>query len=308
MAARQHAPAPAKHDQARIIAPADLGSEQTATQDLPTSTLNNAVARRASPSPDILALQRTLGNRGVQRFVSSLVQREPDIPGYGLSTNFGEYWIVPDDTQKCYDVIGEQITETEFADLQATWNAIDSGSGSLQISEKDDNGKSHGGFRDKILLQLGKLLSHPAGRKLVTGLVNGSQTVTILPTARRSIAAARRGAGAEENADGTAGAGSSTSIRIDADLKDTDAVAFDKDGKQIFSPVFIILGHELIHAQHNAAGRNRTSQPAVTNPAFDNREEEETIETGSLTENDLRSENNIPRRFGHRGRDTRPRR
>jgi len=225
-------------------------------------------------------------------------------PGRGICTEFGDYWIVPDETQQCYNVVGEQITESDFAKLENTWNALKSGSGNIKISETDSAGNAHNGFKDKIVTQFGKLLSKPQGRGLVIGLVNGSQTVTIRPTSARSVALATRGAGSLENADGTAGAGGTTTIEIDADLGDKDVVAYDAAGKEIASPVFVILGHELIHAQHNAAGQNRRNLPA-SDPAYSNKEEEETIATGSLTENDLRSEHGIDKRHGHRGRDTR---
>ena len=92
---------------------------------------------------------------------------------------------------------------------------------------------------------------------------------------------------------------------MDADLRDDSVVAYDSAGKEIAAPVFEVLGHELIHAQHNAAGRNRRSQ-AATEAAYGNREEEETISTGAVTENMLRGEHGLAgSRFGHGGRDTR---
>ncbi|HLP89366.1 MAG TPA: M91 family zinc metallopeptidase [Nostocaceae cyanobacterium] len=81
---------------------------------------------------------------------------------------------------------------------------------------------------------------------------------------------------------------------------------YDSDGKEISFPVFILLGHELIHARHNAAGHSRLHLPA-TDSNYTNSEEEKTIATGSLTENDLRTEHKLPLRYGHQGRDTRPR-
>jgi hypothetical protein len=130
--------------------------------------------------------------------------------------------------------------------------------------------------------------------------------VTIGPTSSRKIASATRGAGSLENADGTAGAGGSTTIRFDADLTDTSVVAFDAAGHELAAPIWSILGHELIHAEHNAAGRNRRNLAPRTSAAYGNREEEETIATGSgVTENALRSEHGLPARFGHGARDKR---
>jgi hypothetical protein len=238
--------------------------------------------------------------------VQTKIQRQDagKIPGYGICTEFGDYWVVPDDTQMSYNVEGEQITESEFTELQKAWDALKSGSGNIQITETDSAGNDHGGFKDKILEQFGKLLSRPTGRRLVIGLVNESKTVTIRPTSTRRVASASRGSGSLENADGTAGTGGTSTIEIDADLGDDDVKAYDAEGNEIASPVFIILGHELIHAQHNAAGRNRRNL-AASDGAYSNKEEEETIATGSLTENDLRHEHDIDERHGHAGRDTR---
>ena len=91
-----------------------------------------------------LPLQRTVGNRGVQRIMARgsanandtqqeqvtqntsglVLQRNGDKPatvtppGRGISTAFGTYWIVPDLTDQSYQVEGEQITESDFAKLE----------------------------------------------------------------------------------------------------------------------------------------------------------------------------------------------
>lgn len=235
---------------------------------------------------------------------ASAIQRvEGDkTPGRGKCTDFGDYWIVPDDTKVCYvGVVGEQITESEFAKLEAAYTSIKDGSGQIVVSEKDDKGGDHAGFKTKTVGQLAKLMSKPLGRKLILALLAGGQKVTIQPTSSMKIASAKRGAGSEENADGTAGAGGTTTIQIDADLADDKVLAFDKAGKEIASPVFLILGHELIHAKHNQEGRNKRSQ-APTDAAFGNKEEEETISTGTLTENGLRAEHGLGERHGHNGK------
>src|SRR4051812_29787146 len=149
--------------------------------------------------------------------------------GRGLCTDFGDYWIVPDGTTSVAPgVVGEQITETEFAALQAVWTKLKDASGSVKIVESDDKGGEHKGFQAKTLLSFGQLLSKPQGRAMVTGLVNGSQIVTIGPTSKKSFGVAEFKPGASEKADGSAGAGSGTTIRLDDDLKDDTIVAFDK--------------------------------------------------------------------------------
>ena len=247
------------------------------------------------------------GNRALAR---ALLQREDTVteapPGRGVSTDFGDYWVVPDDTDQSYpDVIGEQITETEFAALEQAWDKLKDGKGQVVISERDWNGVDHPGFKAKMLLACGQLMSRPLGRDLMVGLINGGQLVTIQPTEKRMIAAARRGPGTEEKADGTAGPGGTTTIRFDDDFDDKRVEVFDKAGKQIAEPLFIALGHELVHAKHNAEGRNRRNL-ASTDPAYPNREEQETIEGGGLSENTLRAEHGLPARHGHRLKDLRP--
>ena len=280
----------------------------------PAAGMSNAQLARMSDADRRLALSsRGAGNHRLAR--QRLIQRDDppaaaataSPPGRGVSTPYGEYWVVPDTTDQSYaDVVGEQITETEFAALEAIWTKLNDGSGSVQITEADDKGGDHKGFKAKILGCFGQLLSMPRGRALVAGLVNGSQVVTIGPTSSRKIASATRGAGSLENADGSAGTGGTTTIRFDADLTDTSVVAFDATGKELAAPIWSILGHELIHAEHNAAGRNRRNLAPQTSAAYGNREEEETIATGSgVTENDLRAEHGLPNRFGHGGRDTR---
>jgi hypothetical protein len=229
-------------------------------------------------------------------------------PGRSAITEYGQFWVVPDDTKVCYvNIPGEQLTETEFASLESTWNAIKGGTGKLSITEADKTGTDHPGFKMMVQGQLAKLMSKPVGRRLLATIVNGSQQVTIRPSDSQIYGGAnaiRGGAGTLENTDGTAGTGGTTIIQIDANLTDSDAVVFDSAGNEISLPVFITLGHELIHAKHNAEGRNRRNL-AATNSDYSNREEEETIATGDMTENDLRTEHGLTLRNGHGGRDTR---
>ncbi|MBT3219955.1 MAG: hypothetical protein HN348_12770 [Proteobacteria bacterium] len=71
---------------------------------------------------------------------------------------------------------------------------------------------------------------------------------------------------------------------------------------------FFILGHELIHAKHAAEG-TYTKNDTATERGYKNLEEQRTIATGKINENQLRREHNQGQRSGHSGRDTRfPRR
>jgi hypothetical protein len=262
-----------------------------------TTGERQAIAARMAP---------LVGNRSM----TAMLMRQPPTtaapPGRGLSTEFGDYWVVPDSTSVSLpDVVGEQITETEFAALQLAWDTLRAGSGAIKIEETDTSGTAHAGFKDMIMGLFGTLMSRPAGRGMVVRLINGSQTVTIKPTPRRMIGSASRGAGSVQNPDGTAGAGGTSTIMLDDDLRDDSLTVSDASGAPIPAPVWSVLGHELIHAEHNAAGRNRRNLPS-TDAAYPNREEQETIETGSLSEGTLRQEHGLPGRHGHGVTDTRP--
>jgi len=229
----------------------------------------------------------------------------PTPVGHAEATDFGTYWVVPDGTAPQTGITGEQITETAFKAVQGVWTKLKDGSGQIKIRETGEDGTAYAGFKDKMLTQFGKLLSKSIGRELVTGLVSAGHTVTILPSGPRTIAGAKRGPGSVENADGTANTGGDSTIMIEAGLKDTDIVCRDPAGNVISSPIFLILGHELIHAVHNDAGRNHRNKTA-TDASYSNLEEEETIATGAgITENKIRGEHGLGVRKGHGGTDTR---
>ena len=247
---------------------------------------------------------------------SHAIQRNGDEPAKGPApagpigkaevTDFGTYWVVPDGTGPQAGVVGEQITQTDFDALKTVWTKIKDGTGQIKITETGDDGTKYAGFKAMILTQFGKLLSKPVGRGVVTSLVSAGHTVTIVPSGPRTVGGARRGAGSVEKADGSSGGGGDSTILIEAGLKDSDIVCFDPAGKQISAPIFLILGHELIHAQHNDAGHNHREKTATDRAAYPNAEEEETIATGGgATENKLRGEHGLGVRKGHAIKDTR---
>lgn len=226
--------------------------------------------------------------------------------GRAEATDFGTYWVVPDGTGPQAGVTGEQIAEANFTALKEVWAKVKDGTGQIKITETGDDGTVYAGFKAKILTQFGKLLSKPVGRGVVTSLISAGHTVTIVPSGARTIGGARRGAGSVEKPDGTANTGGDSTILIEAGLTDTDIVCFDPAGNRISAPIFLILGHELIHATHNDAGRNHREKAATDGAAYPNLEEEETIATGGgATENKLRGEHGLGVRKGHRLTDTR---
>jgi hypothetical protein len=103
---------------------------------------------------------------------------------------------------------------------------------------------------------------------------------------------------------GKKGAGDDSFIDLDAGVGDGDVKVHDAAGNDISDPVYIFLGHEMIHARHIAAGEADLGAPA--DASYDLKEEEITIATGGLTENDLRDEHGLTKRHDHSATDARP--
>jgi len=262
---------------------------------------NGNVAQRGSYAGLGNAFQAELIGRKGAKGVTN------DIPGHSDVTDFGSFWVVPDDTDVCYaGVQGEQITESEFAALKKTWDAITAGTGSIVISETDEAGNAHAGFRAKVLDYLGKLMSAANGRTLVTSMVNSSHKLTIQPSNGQLLGggAASTTTDGLVGTDGKKGSGADATIELDPDLNDDTVVVNDKDGNEISDPAYIVLGHEMIHAQHDAEGTNQ-KHFAPTDASYGDLEEEQTIATGDMSENALRDDAGLPHRSGHGGRDTR---
>ena len=252
------------------------------------------------------------------------VQRKPGDPpkpapppkpvGTNKKTEFGEYWVVPDGTKPADAKVGQKgelIEQTKFTALDSAWTKVKDGTGKLKITETDKNGGAHAGFKAATLPRIGMLMSKPKGRELVTGLVNGAKTCTIRPSPGKVFAGAQTsaaggfGAGAPGVRNGAAkGAGDDSFIDLDPNVGDGDVKVHDAAGNDIADPVYIFLGHEMIHARHIAAGEADLGAPA--DASYDLKEEEITISTGALTENDLRAEHGLTKRKDHSATDARP--
>lgn len=226
-------------------------------------------------------------------------------------TDFGEYWVIPDDSdprQCIFDSKGEIVAEKEFTTAAKVWKGVQDGTGRVKIVETDLLKKETAGFKAMILTKIAMLMTKSTGRSLLLGLAAGGYDVTIRPSRKKINGggqATRGSEGSLEKKGGEAGLGSTTMIEIDPTCSDTDNLVHDKDGNEIADPVFIFLGHELIHARHNQAGRNRTNQTAK-NSKYTNAEEEQTIAAGDgMSENLLRAEHGLTARAGHSGRDVR---
>ncbi len=212
--------------------------------------------------------------------------------------------------------VSESLLEDEVvaARIEEIKDAIRDGTGNILIDASSLDDGSYPGpfiaaaFRQRMINCLDTLMTRPAGLEIIMQIMDDTETVTITAD-ETSLASAARTNDALERDDGTAGPGCNTTINIHPDLDDDDLVLFDSNGNDIPAPLWLILGHELIHAAHNSAGRNvrsdesGTTRPPVTSPDYGNLEEEQTITTGDLTENDLREQFDIAGpRHGHGGR------
>jgi hypothetical protein len=134
-----------------------------------------------------------------------------------------------------------------------------------------------------------------------------AQAVLRIGDLRESDAAASASAVDGHDADiGGTGRGSDSRIAVREGTRDTDDAVRDRWGSSIPAPAFIQYGHELVHALHN---RNATASSGVDfgrykGTVWTSREEHQTIESlvpGALSENLLRDEHGITRRYGHAG-------
>ncbi|MDS0133305.1 MULTISPECIES: M91 family zinc metallopeptidase [unclassified Amycolatopsis] len=276
---------------------------RAATRAMPTPSIAAPCdPRGALTAGSALALQRQAGNHAL---TGLLVQRQSAparAAGRRVTTPFGRFVVVDRDARG-----DDRITRAELDAATRTWSAITSGQSPLTISDTQTFGRTYPGFRERVLAALAALMSRRHGRRLVVELAAGSHRVRIEP----SEAVALLQDGGETQALDQAGAhnphtGSDVVIRLDPAWSAVHVL--DAHGAALTVPDVVRVGHELIHARHDIAGTNASTRPAA-DPAYDNREEENTIETGDLTENQLREEHHVdarpgqpaPRRHGHHG-------
>jgi hypothetical protein len=273
-----------------------------------SSGKSNSPAENSAPEADggdarmKLAMQR----RAVQRKAQNGdgdgqgEEKQPQQPvGYQASMAFGDYWVLPDDYKGAPPKADQQIIrESELNRTQKVWGELNGNSGKIKISEGDRDGKQYPGFKATLLLRLANLLSQPKGRELVTGLVEGGQMVVIRPSQKHH----EGGADTEGSGDGKSPEG--CYVEMDPDVNDDTLKVFDNSGAEIQEPAFMTLGHELIHARHLAAGKAEWGEQP-SDASYGDKEEEDTIAEGDLTENDLRAEHDMPSRHGHTGEDSR---
>jgi hypothetical protein len=183
---------------------------------------------------------------------------------------------------------------------EATYHQIEAGSGRIRITENSSSGTAFPGFREKILKAIQRLLTVTTGRQLINNLESGGHDVTIQPDpAVRANANSTATTNDALRSGTTPGTGATSTLSIDPNQSNRTQRAFDRDGNPISFPFFINLGHELIHAMHNQRGENDQTNGAPSDPAYDDREEEQTIDGPGISENALRRQFGFRRRFGH---------
>ncbi len=228
--------------------------KRTETKRAPKTPVGLQLAG-ASPQ-EMLQMQRLLGNRQT----SALIQREASSPqGQAKKTEFGEYWIVPDNTTESYEADGEQIAETTFRQVEEMWNAFKDDSGQIVIDEKDAAGVAHNGFKAQVLERLGMLISGPVGRALLLRLMyEEMDTVTIRPMLTQQ----------EVDEETITPVETDLVIELDPELKDERILAHEANGRPLTEPAYGILGYELLFAENHIDGSNKWAIPP-TDPAFE---------------------------------------
>ena len=159
--------------------------------------------------------------------------------------------ILPDGTQGAVNECW--IHETEIVRYTALYNAIEANSGTIKIFELSGtlNGQTDRefpGFRDKILAAIRKLMAGPKGRQIIEALMSNSHPVEIRPYVGDSPAKSTD-KGMTPDATGVG-----STVYVQPGLTDQSVTVFDASGKPLASPVFIALGHELIHSRHYQLG------------------------------------------------------
>lgn len=139
-------------------------------------------------------------------------------------------------------------------------------------------------FRKDTSASLDRLKATPTGAKIISGLSSSGKTVTLEETTKANGSCRRLSDEANRQADGKPGKGSDS------------AVSFNPSFTPHGMPNELVLGHELIHATHNAQGVRETAlTKGVKNAELQTVGLPPFPEKG-LTENSLRADLKLPKR------------
>jgi hypothetical protein len=208
----------------------------------------------------------------------------------------------------------DKLSDKEDARLQEMWANLRDGKGKVRLpsppADGDDKKKAElEQLRAETLANFARLLGSEGGRSLVDKLNKGAHPVTFVvgAAARCELTDAAYGASGpakgvtEEDALKKAkGTGSGSIIHLPLGAKDSDVALRTKEGNALFSPRFLAMGHELIHALHNSHGSSRTNLRMTADEKWGDMEEYQTIIKGKLSEQVLRNQYGLSaERFGH---------
>jgi uncharacterized Zn-binding protein involved in type VI secretion len=142
-------------------------------------------------------------------------------------------------------------------------------------------------FRKETKAALDRLNNTPTGKALIESIGKSGKTVTIEETKANNGYCKPDSGDANKNPDGSSGKGSDSTVKFNPDFKPGGLPNED------------VLGHELIHANHNAYGERETGKTGGVKD-----EELKTVglppfpEKG-LTENSLRKDLGLPKRTSY---------
>jgi hypothetical protein len=230
-------------------------------------------------------------------------------------------------------------TVEEWIEANEDWNGVLENKRGIRI-EKGSSPE----FRNETYANIAKLLSRQNGRKLVHSLLSAGNALEIrtpdpevidrmrkyligqgdspeavekaLVKEYGGMAGPERGKGnlhgvkkGPKGLERNSGLRSTMSMRTG--LKDSESTSVDRHGKLIFSPNFIELGHEMIHALQNIRGANvkDVNEKAYAGSSWENMSEhsvitgtdlmKELLDTEYMTENLLREDHGLGVRHGH---------
>lgn len=238
------------------------------------------------------------------------------------------------------DEIATYVQDDKKPLVQAYWQKIVNGTGKILISETDHlpgmvTTKVVAGFRNEALQALARLLRQPTGLTLIGQIMDGGKKTTIVPLTdqnTRHVSTLKGGSKIEnmpaiavpdfsDSADyqeahrranykrlppmistgenqAVPGEGIDTFVLMKPGFQDAELYT----DKNLVTPVFIALGHELVHAKHNATGTAMGTPPQVLTIYWNyEKEETHTIKDDETSENRLRADYGLGRRETHEG-------
>lgn len=159
---------------------------------------------------------------------------------------------------------------------------------------------------------LARLLGSPSGRELLGNITQTGKSVKFYPATSAGalpyeiLDLSSHQTMATDDIDGDvemfSRPGTDTFVGLPLGMRDSDHALRTADGNLLYAPAHITIGHELVHALHNARGVNRNALPMSEDEKkiWSNPEEYHTITGGDLSEQTLRNDYGLTAdRFGH---------